>query len=220
MTNNVTSFDSFLFGFPVDSFDAEAEAFAYTDGVDASPGGTSNISAALGGGGASNPVIVAFIAALNQDDYSFIPVISSLAIDNEDDWFAAPDIGGVHSSPFVNTYIPSENESHVMVTSESAQFALDEIRNGGLGFSEVILQKKYQLIENPVKQHILLQLDPSFDYGELNISAITVSGKQLFSETYNRPTDRIAIAQQLDSGIYFLTIQDQTGVYSLKFVVQ
>ncbi len=220
MTNNVTSFDSFLFGFPVDSFDAEAEAFAYTDGVDASPGGTSNISAALGGGGASNPVIVAFIAALNQDDYSFIPVISSLAIDNEDDWFAAPDIGGVHSSPFVNTYIPSENESHVMVTSESAQFALDEIRNGSLGFSEVILQKKYQLIENPVKEQILLHLDPSFDYGELNISAFTVSGKQLFSETFNRPNDRIAIAQQLDSGIYFLTIRDQTGVYSLKFVVQ
>jgi hypothetical protein len=220
MTNNVTSFDSFLFGFPVDSFDAEAEAFSFTDGVDASPGGTSNISAALGGGGASNPVIVAFIAALNQDDYSFIPVISSLAIENEDDWYATPDIGGTHTSPFVNTYIPSENESHVMVTSESAQFALDEIRNGGLGFSEVILQNKYRLIENPVGDQIRLQLNSNLHYGEVSVTAYAASGQQLFSEIYEQPSNRIAIPQQLNSGIYFLNIQDGTGVYSLKFVVK
>jgi hypothetical protein len=220
LTNNVTSFDSFLFGFPIDTYDTNAQSFSYTDGVDAAPGGTSNISAALGGGGATNPVIVAFIAALNQDDYSFIPVLSALAIDSEDDWYEAPDIGGIHSSPFVNSYIPAINEPHVTVTAASAQFALDEIRNGSLGTLDFNLANRYQLAKNPVSDVIELQLDSGLSYGNVSVKAVTLTGQEVLSQTAISPSNRIVMPHNLGSGLYFLNIQDETGRYSLKLLVQ
>ena len=219
-TNNVTSMDSFLIGIPLNSFDADAEGFPFTDGVDASPGGTSVISAALGGGGATNPVIVAFIDALNQDEFSFIPVISALAIDNEDDWFEAPDIVGIHNSPFVNTFIPLVNESHVEVTAASAQFALDEIRNGSLGISEVTLQERYRLRQNPVGSEILLQLNTKTSFGKVDIRIYSFTGQQLFSETYQNPSGQIRIAQQLATGIYLMEINDELGATPIKIIVE
>jgi hypothetical protein len=218
-SHNVTSFDSFFFGIPVDSFDAVAESFSFTDGVDSAPGGTSNISAALGGGGASNPVIVAFIAALEQDDYCFIPGISSLAIANEDDWFAAPDIGGTHTSPFVNAYIPSENESHVTVTAESAAFALDEIRQQVMGVSDYMNETRYVLAKNPVSETIIVQLNSAFSYGDVVISGYAISGQQVWHQKINNPTHQIIMNHSLESGIYFLNIEDAQGFYSLKLVV-
>ncbi len=218
-TNTITSFDSFFFGIPLDSFDAEAEAFGFSDGVDASPGGTSNISAALGGGGASNPVIVAFIDALNQDEFSFIPVISALAIENEDDWFEAPDIGGIHNSPFVNTFIPSENESHVEVTAASAQFALDEIRNGALAVSEVTLQNTYKLVKNPVNGDILLQAGQTMLTGTLEVKVYSIGGQLLLAEEFQNPPSLIRIPQHLQSGFYVLQLNDSRGTTSLKFLV-
>jgi hypothetical protein len=220
MTNNVTSFDSFLFGFPVDTYDTNAQSFAFTDGVDAAPGGTSNISAALGGSGASNPVIVAFIAALNQDDYSFIPVLSALAIDNEDDWYEAPDIGGIHTSPFVNTYIPAINEPHVTVTAASAQFALDEIRNGSLGNTDFDLVNRYKLARNPVSELIEIRLDPALNYSNVSLKVFNVTGQEVLSQTTNISSNRIVLPHNLGSGLYFLNIQDETGRYSLKLLVK
>ena len=219
LTNTVTSFDSFLFGFPVDSFDANGQSFAFTDGVDAAPGGTSNISAALEGGG-TNPIIDDFIAALNQDEYSFIPVISALAISNENDWYVAPDIGGIHNSAFVNTYIPSENESHVEITAASAQFALDEIRNIVLANTEFDLSTRYQLVRNPVSDAIELRLDQRLDYGEVTLKVFSVTGQEMLSQEVVRPSSRISVPHSLGSGLYFLNIQDETGRYSIKVLVQ
>ncbi|MCW5520450.1 T9SS type A sorting domain-containing protein [Aureitalea sp. L0-47] len=219
LTNNVTSMDSFLIGIPLNSYAADAEGFSFTDGVDASPGGTSVISAALGGGGATNPVIVAFIDALNQDEFSFIPVISALAIDNEDDWFEAPDIGGIHSSPFANTFIPLVNESHVEVTAASAQFALDEIRDGSLGVSEVNRGERYRLMQNPVGSEIVVQLNSSGAFGNVEMSIYSLSGQQLFSETYQNPSGQIRIPQQMASGIYLMEIKDEFGAIPFKIIV-
>ncbi|MBT8262474.1 MAG: T9SS type A sorting domain-containing protein [Bacteroidia bacterium] len=219
LTNTSTSFDSFLFGIPIGSFDASARSFAFTDGVDASPGGTSNISAALEGGG-TNPVIQDFIDALNQDEYSFIPVLSALAIDNENDWYVAPDIGGIHNSAFVNTYIPSENESHVEITAASAQFALDEIRGIILAAPEFDLSKRYQLAMNPVEETIELQLDLGMDYSSADLKVFNVTGQELLSLNVTSPSNRITISHNLGSGLYFLNIQDETGRYSLKLLVR
>jgi len=217
---NITSFESFFIGIPVDAFFADAESFGYTDGVDASPGGTANISSALGGSGSGNPIIQAFIAALDQDDYSFIPLISSLAIENEDNWFAIPDIGGIHTSPFVNTYIPEINEPHVTVTAASAQFALDEIRNGVLDIENYNFQEKYILVKNPVSTQIQLKLNPSFDYTSLEIAIYNVTGQRLSKEKFNKSTDLITMNHSLNSGIYFLKIKDSSGIYNLKFLVK
>jgi len=217
--NNVTTFNTFLVGIPVSTFGADAESFASSDGIDASPGGTGNIADALGGAGTTNPIIVAFVNALDQEKYSFIPLISALAIDNEDNWFATPDIGGIHNSPFVNTYIPNSNEPHVTVTQSSAQFALDEIRNGSLGFGENNLANKYGLTRNPVSENIQLKLNSASSYSEVTLSVFAISGQQLSSDKFMNPTDLINLEHSLSPGIYLLNIRDLEGSYNLKFVV-
>ena len=217
-TNNVTSFETFFLGNPVASFSADAEAFATSDGVDASPGGTANISAALGGGGSGNPIIVDFIAALDQDDYSFIPVISALAIDNEDDWYVAPDIGGIHTSPFVNYYIPDENEPHVTVTQASAQFALDEIRNGVLGLSDLSFSERYLLVQNPVSNEIMLRLDPASNYSEVQLTVYSITGQRLLNEQIDDVASEISLTHGLTSGMYMLQISDSEGTQAIRFI--
>lgn len=218
--NNVTTFNTFLAGIPVATFGADAEAFATSDGIDASPGGTGNIASSLGGSGIPNPVIQEFIDALEQEEYSFIPLISSLAIDNEEDWFAIPDIGGIHNSPFVNTYIPDTNESHVAVTQASAQFAIDEIRNGSLGINENNLSDRYKLMQNPVSETIQIRLDDSTSYSEVTVGIFAMSGQQLTSEHFVSPAREIQLTHSLSSGIYLLNIDDLKGSYNLKFIVK
>jgi len=216
---NVSFFETFLFGLSVDLFTADASSTALSDGVDSSPGGTGNISSALSGAG-GNQVIMDFIAALEQDDYSFIPTISALAIENEDDWYVAPDIGGIHNSAFVNTFIPDVNESHTEVTAASAAFALAEIRQEPLGVSDVDLANKYVLVRNPVGQQIQLKLDASVAYGSVEISVTAITGQQLFSKKVLNPSQEISIDHTLTSGIYVLNIKDTDGVHHLKFMVK
>lgn len=219
-TNTVTFVETFFAGISVAEFSTEAESFSFTDGIDSAPGGTANISSALGGGGSSNPIIVAFIAALDQDDYSFIPTISSLAIENEDDWYASPDIGGTHISPFVNTFIPSENESHVEVTPESAQFALDEIRNGTAGISDANTSETYSLKKNPVLEMLQLQLKPSAMFGSVQLTIYSSTGQLLMKETYTHPSEEISLKHSLPAGIYVLQIEDSESTQVLKFIVK
>tara|TARA_R110002124_G_C8974716_1_gene515861 strand:- start:2400 stop:4061 length:1662 start_codon:yes stop_codon:yes gene_type:complete len=219
-TINVTDFQSFISIIPLDSFEADAQSFAFTDGVDSSPGGTGNISAALGGGGSSNPVIVAFIAALDQDEYSFIPLISALAITNEDDWFAVPDIGGTHNSAFVNTYIPSVNEPHVTVTQASAQFALDEIRNPVLDVNSISSSEKYHLVINPVAEEIKLKLNPSFNYSGVNLTVVNIAGQQVMQKNFDDPSNEITLHHDLRSGMYLLNISDRESFSTIKIIVE
>ncbi|RMA58896.1 alpha/beta fold hydrolase [Ulvibacter antarcticus] len=219
LSNNVTDFQSFFVGVPVGSFSADAESFGYTDGIDSSPGGISSISSALGDGG-GNPIILAFIAALEQDDYSFIPTISSLAIDNEDDWYAVPDIGGTHNSPFVNTFIPSENEEHVKVTQANAQFALDEIRNGVLGVQNNNLDNKYLLAQNPVSEEIRIRLNASYNYNQTELVVYNVAGQQLLSEVIENPIGEITLPISLSSGVYMIQLSDSATTQNIKFVVE
>ena len=215
---NITHFESFLLGIPVDLFEADGTSFSTSDGVDSSPGGISNISNALGGAG-GNQVIQDFIDALDQDEFSFIPTISALAIDNEDDWYVAPDIGGIHNSSFVNFFIPVLNESHVEVTPDNAQFALDEIRQGALGVGEVTLAQKYQLVQNPVGDRIQIKLNPSVSNGNLEITVYTISGQQVFDQKLSQPAQEISLDHSLRTGVYILNIKDTDGFYNLKFIV-
>jgi len=218
-TINVTFFETFFLGIPLDLFSADAESFPFSDGVDSAPGGTANISSALAGGG-GNQVIIDFIAALDQDDYSFVPTLSALAIDNEDDWYVAPDIGGIHNSEFVNTFIPDVNEPHVTITQGNAQFALDEIRQVILGMNDSSSIDRYLMDQNPVGDRIQIRLDPSLVYGKVEIIAFSLSGQQLLSTILTNPTNGFSLDHSLASGVYLLSINDSEGFYNLKFVVR
>lgn len=217
-TNTVTDFQTYFIGIPAGSFTADAESFAFTDGVDSAPGGTSNISSALGDG--TNPVIVAFIDALEQDDYNFIPTLSALAIENEDDWFATPDIGGIHNSAFVNTFIPLENEPHVQVTADNVQFALDEIRQTVLDISEVSTHSKFELLQNPTSGTITILMSESVAVEDIDIRGFTMGGQEIELGKIAMEGSAIAIKTSLSSGIYMLRIQDGASVETLKVVIR
>ena len=133
---------------------------------------------------------------------------------------AIPDIGGIHNSAFVNTYIPNENEPHVTVTQESADFALEEIRNPVLEITEHGLSDKYFLVKNPVSHEIRIKLNADLTYDNVELAGYNISGQQLFLREIQNPNREISIAHSLSAGIYLLNIQDTEGSYTLKFVVK
>jgi pimeloyl-ACP methyl ester carboxylesterase len=217
VTINVTSFDTFFIGIPVDTFDANAQGEPTIDGIDASPGGVSFISNALGGGG-GNPIIQDFIDALDQDAFSFIPSISSLALETENDWFAIPDLD---DSPFVNFHIPNTNERHVEPTEQNVAFALSEILQTPLAISENELSGAFQLVRNPVAETIEILVDSSVINGSVVIAEIyNQLGQQLVETTVSVTSSIITISQALPTGMYFLRLSTSSGPQTLKFLVK
>ena len=216
-TNEVTFFEGFLAGVPLLEYTADAESASDTDGVDAAPGGTSMISSALGDG-QGNPVIIDFIEALDQDLFCFIPTISALAIDNEPNWYASPDIGGIHNSPFVNFYIPDSNEDHVTVTEESAAFALEEILETTLGASDLDVPRII-LTQNPINGPIVLRLGQP-DRPSVHVRVMDLSGKLLLDRTVSNASGTVRITHGLSSGMYLLKVNDGATAQTFKLIVR
>ncbi len=216
--NTVTDFASFFIGIPLDTFSADAEAFSYTAGVDSAPGGFSTFSSGLAG--STNPVIIDFINALQQDEYCFIPAISALAITNETDWFATPDIGGVHNSPFVNTYIPPNNEPHTLITPNNAQFAIDEILNGVLGVEDNTVVSRYVLANNPIKEDVKVLLNTTLNYFNVEVEIFSMSGQEVYQFKPSVSNNQLVFSPQLKTGVYLLKISDSETVFSTKLVVE
>ncbi len=213
-TTTVTDFATFVAGIPVAGYSADAESFAFTDGVDSSPGGKSDIASGLGA--ISDPIIIAFLEALEQSEYSFIPAISAMAIDSENDWYAIPNI---NDSPFVNAHIPNTNEYHVQLTEQNAAFALSEIRQEPLGNPEFEIVN-YMLMENPVSEQIRLKLNPQQVYNNVSISVYNTSGQHILLERLQNPSEMITINHQLNPGIYLLNITDNSYNFTTKLVVK
>lgn len=214
-TITVTDLTAYFIGIPVATYSTVAEQPADIDGVDASPGGTGSIADALAGGG-GNPILEEFLAALQQDLYSFIPTMSALAIDNPD-WYAIPDLG---DSPFVNTYIPSENEPHVTVTAESAQWALDEIRLPIASVTDNILANQIQLVENPVENTIRLAVNPATQISTLTTTIYTLTGQQVAQKVWSQPQGELLWEQNLATGVYVLSVSNGTAQLPIKLVVR
>ncbi|GAB5399938.1 MAG: hypothetical protein Aureis2KO_15230 [Aureisphaera sp.] len=212
---NITDWETFLGPISIGTFSADGESLATSAGVDSAPGGTANISAALGDAG-SNPIIQQFIDALDQDEYCFIPTLSALAI-NEDDWYVNPDLS---ASPFVNTHIPDENEDHVTVTQQGAAFAIFEITGTVLGTNEVSGSSNYILANNPVGELLRLSIAPNKVSGQLQLSVYSMNGQRVYETTMDGISEQIEVVHGLSSGLYILTLTDSEGVYSYKLVVE
>ncbi|MCF6307690.1 MAG: T9SS type A sorting domain-containing protein [Flavobacteriaceae bacterium] len=214
-TNNVTDFTAYFAGFPVASFSADSESFSYTAGLDSTPGGMGSFSAGLEG--ITDPTIIAFLAALEQEEFSSIPTMSALAIETENDWYVSPNMG---DSPFVASSISNNNEFHLTITAQKAAFALAEIRQEPLGVSENDFSTKYTLIKNPVGEQIRLKLNSTHSYNNVQYSVFNTSGQQIISERLQNPSEEISINHHLNTGIYFLNITDSETSFNVKIVVQ
>ncbi|MDC8001435.1 T9SS type A sorting domain-containing protein [Aequorivita todarodis] len=214
-TNTVTDVTVNFFGIPINTYQTISQATGTSDGVDSAPGGTGSISDALGDGG-GNQVLIDFINALQQDLYSFVPTMSALAIDDPD-WFAIPNLA---NSPFVNFYIPNENEDHVTVTAASAQFALDEIRNGTIGISENHLDNQFVLSQNPVSNNIVIAIPKHASNNKLTTSVFSISGQKLMEQTWSLPQQNITWGHNLASGIYLLKLDNNVTSQTIKMIVK
>lgn len=212
-TNTATDVTVYYLGIPVNSYSTLAQAPASSSGVDSAPGGTASISDALGDGG-GNPVLIDFINALQQDLYSFIPTMSSLAINNPD-WFAVPDL---NDTPFVNYYIPDENQDHVTVTAASAQFALDEIRNGVIGIPENTELDQFLLLQNPISKTIVLRVPRNISNQKITTRIFNIAGQKLMEQSWQAPEGEIRWGHNLASGIYFLKIESGASAQTIKII--
>jgi len=218
--NDVTDVVTRFFGIPIptSSYNAKSESFSFTDGVDGAPGGIADI-VDLVGDTTGNPLLEEFVEALNQSEYCFIPTISALAISNENNWYQTPDIGNTHNSEFVAWYTPNNNEPHVTATQNNIDFILPEIRNLVVGVNDFVFDKKYKLKSNPVRENLTILLDNNFNYNEVNISIINITGQQLFNKSYTNLINELRIPIQLQTGIYFLKIDDNQISFSKKFII-
>ena len=214
-TNTVTDVTVNFIGIPVNTYQTIAQSPSNTAGVDSAPGGTGSISDALGDGG-GNQVLIDFINALQQDLYSFIPTMSSLAIDNPD-WFATPNLA---DSPFVNFYIPTENEPHVTVTAASAQFALDEIRNGTISVDDNQFSNQFILSQNPVQKTINIAIPNNISAEKLTTTVFSITGQRLMHKTWTSPSSQLTWNHNLSSGIYLLKLNDGATLQTIKMVVE
>lgn len=214
-TNTVTDVTVNFFGFPINTYQTTAQSPNNTAGVDSAPGGTGSISDALGDGG-GNQVLIDFINALQQDLYSFIPTMSSLAIGNPD-WFATPNL---NDSPFVNFYIPNDNEPHVNVTAASAQFALDEIRGGLISVVENQFSNQFILAQNPVQKNINIVIPNNTSSQTLTTTVFSITGQRLMQKTWASPSKELTWNHNLSNGIYLLKLDNGISTQTIKMIVE
>lgn len=209
----VTDVATFFIGIPVSTFSADAQSPATSDGVDSAPGGTGNISAALAGGGGS-PVLQEFIDALNQDEYSFIPTMSALAIDT-DNWHGPADLS---ASPFDNIEASTINSGHVSLTQSMADFAIIEIF-GSLSnddFTAVVGPK----LRNPAKEAIELYLPQTWQQSPLKAYLYSLDGRLIAQKQWEGVTQNIQWTHELSQGMYLLELHSGTNVAHLRVLKQ
>ena len=194
------------------SFQANAQSTSGSAGLDSAPGGQFDLFSFDDG---TNSLITEFTSNLNSQYFSFIPTLSSLAIDNQPNWYANPD---VTDSPFANTYIPTDNEPHVTLTDGNVAFTLEEILQGTLGTIKFTDTHKIKLQQNPVSNSLTLLSQTDFQNAQIAI--VDLTGKIVLHK--NVPISKsTTIPFNLVSGLYLLNIQTDNGfIYNTKLIVK
>lgn len=212
-TNTVTGINITFFGFPFASYSADAESPSFTAGLDSAPGGTTDLSAIDAGG---DPLLIEFLANLNQTSYNFIPTISALAITETNNWYDLPDVSSRFNTPFATTYIPTTNEEHVQITNGNVAFALNEIFNPPLSDDEFELSA-FRLAKNPITDELVIISETAFSNAVLRVADLT--GKVVYSHGDMVLENRTSIPLDLESGLYILNIETDNKRFTTKILV-
>ncbi len=213
---NVEGF--FIFPLSLVNVQASAQAPSYTDGIDAASGGLFDILSFTDGVGEGG-IFGDFNENLNLDKFSFIPSVSGMALnfpDDEIDWYSdinLPSDGGSNSmTPFVNWYMPDENQSHVQLTDANVAFALSEIYQDALSNPSFQNLRTIQLAKNPIENDLIILSEALMDGVCISISDLT--GKSVFRSEILALQNRHTIPLNLQSGLYILNIK---SAGALKF---
>lgn len=189
-----------LFWLTVFSSTANAASPSTSSGLDSAPGGMFNV-ADFAAGGSGNPTLDDFLANLLIDKFCFIPTLSSLAITNPN-WYT--NVTGSSETPFVTTYVPTENEAHVTLTEGNVTFALNEILNPPLTIEQPDLLKNIT-VKNPI--HNSVEIFSPFTISNASISIVDASGKKVFGQIGVTFEGNFQIPIHLMNGFYFIKIE-------------
>jgi len=213
----------------IETFKATAKQHANSEGVDTAPGGLFDISDLTEMGGDIDPVIDNFLDLLKVDRFNFIPTVSAMALYNQPNYYHIIDLGAGSEpwtgttttnpqTPFVNWYMPNENQTHVAITQENAGFIWNEI------FDPTLKTDKKEIFSN-------LVVYPNPNNGIVNISGITlenntkvtlidISGRILQEKNYSQAEKIELDLRSLQQGTYFIVLETENQKIARKIIKQ
>ncbi|MEM5564029.1 T9SS type A sorting domain-containing protein [Psychroserpens sp. AS72] len=213
----------------IDLVDVEvnAQAPSFSDGVDAASGGLFDLGGFTEDLGTEG-LIGDFLTAIQLDKFSFIPSVSGMALEitnSEVDWYHDINLGTPGSSgdttnntPFVNWYMPDDNENHVELTEQNVAFALSEIMPETLSNVDFENFATLKIEKNPIDNELTILSNKVVD--NATISLVDITGKMVYQsiQTLDR---RLTVPLHLDSGMYILNIETQNNLkYRTKVIVR
>jgi hypothetical protein len=184
---------------------ASAAAHSYSDGIDAASGGLFDILG-LTTDLDTNGLVGEFLGALSTDYFNFIPSVSAMSLDtgnNEINWFDTLSGLTTNDTPFVNWYMPDDNEPHVTLTNANVAFALTEIIQETLTVND-LSSGSISLERNPIGDQLVILSSNSFE--NTKISIIDLTGKIVYDD-FQALTERTVVPVHLASGLYVLSIE-------------
>jgi len=201
-------------GTPIgDPFYAKAESPASSASLDSCPGGIVEFASYFG----SNPTAVQqqIIDALEVDAFSFIPALSSMAID-EDNWYNS--IDGTETTPF-DAYIGiNDNQPHMTFSQDYVDFLDNEIAAFfHLSVDESAFSRAVVLLGNPVQESLNFQVDKQ--YSNLTVRILNSSGQLISNHEIVNNQSTISIPSPNENGLYFLYISNVNTQTVKKFIV-
>ena len=218
-----------LFGFiTLVDVEVDAEAPSFSDGVDAASGGLFDMGGFTEGLG-GDPLIDDFLAALTLDKFCFIPSVSAMSLNSnpigEVNWYHNINLGDpgelgdtLNETPFVNWYMPDNNENHVQLTEQNVAFALSEIMPETLSNTDFENITSINIETNPIENKLTILSNQVLN--DVSMSLIDITGKIVF-QSQQILERRTSIPLHLDSGIYILSLQTVDNYnYRTKIIVK
>lgn len=184
---------------------ANASAHSYSGGIDAASGGLFDIQG-LTTDLATDGLVGEFLGALSTDYFNFIPSVSAMALETTNgqlNWFESLPGVTTNETPFVNWYMPDENEPHVTLTNANVAFALSEIIQETLAVND-FGNKTIQLEQNPINDELVILSSNAFE--NTKISVVDLTGKIVYNELQSL-SERTVLTINLTSGLYILNIE-------------
>ena len=209
--HEVDRIQAYYFGSPFgDPYITLAASSTTSAGLDSAPGGAVMFENFLGSGGDSGIVDI-FIEALEVTSFSFIPALSSLAIDN-DNWYMPSASATLVFDAFVS---PTENQQHLTVTNDNVEFLVSEISTLYVG-TEDLVSTNFKLVNNPVKD--IVQIQVNNNYEQLNVLLTNSLGQNIASYTFTNTSDSISFPSP-ENGYYLISIANESARITKKLIV-
>ena len=124
----------------------------------------------------------------------------------------------LNETPFVNWYMPDENENHVELTEQNVAFALSEIIPETLSNTDFENITSIKIERNPIQDELTILSNRILD--GVTISIIDITGKSVFSSNQTLQK-RTSLPLYLDSGMYILNIESKNNYnYRTKVIVK